>query len=53
MPVVIAKDSQVFLANPVTFLVIPWTVQQAIDEGLIPNLINVPEGTPFSPNRAG
>ena len=53
MPVVITKDSEQFLASPVTFIVIPWTVAQAMDQGLIPGVITVPPDNSFSPNRAG
>ena len=54
MPVTIVKDSEKFLANPVTFIVIPWTIAQAEAEGLIPGMITVPYyGNPFSPNSAG
>ena len=53
MPVVIIKTSEKFLDNPITFIVIPWTVAEAEAEGLIPGVIAVPDDDPFSPNRAG
>ena len=34
-PVTILKDSAIRLANPVTFRIIPLTVDQAIDQGII------------------
>ena len=50
MPVIISKASDVFLANPVTFMVIPLTVDQALAQGVIPNFEPLNQ---FSPNRAG
>ena len=53
MPVIIAKDSDVFIANPIVFRVIPLTVSQAEAQGLIPRLIPAIPDDQFSPNRAG
>ncbi len=50
MPVVITKASDVFIANPVTFLVIPLTVDQALDQQVINSFEPL---NSFSPNRAG
>ena len=50
MPVIIAKASDVFLANPVTFMVIPLTVDEALAQGVIESF---EAEDPFSPNRAG
>ena len=50
MPVVIAKVSDVFIANPVTFMVIPLTVEQALAQGVIESF---EAEDSFSPNRAG
>lgn len=41
MPVKIFKNSEKFIANPVTFLVIPMTIAQAKAEGLIPGVLTV------------
>ena len=50
MPVIISKASEVFIANPVTFMVIPLTVDQALAQGMIESF---EAEDPFSPNRAG
>ena len=50
MPVIISKASDVFIANPVTFMVIPLTVGQALAQGVIESF---EAEDPFSPNRAG
>ena len=50
MPVIIAKASDVFIATDVTFMIIPLTVQQALDRGVIDDF---PMEDIFNPNRAG
>ena len=51
MPIIISKDSEVFLANPIIFRVIPLTLDEAEAQGLIPDVI-LPDNE-FSPVRAG
>lgn len=53
MPVVIIRNSDISLANPVMLMVIPLTVEEAEDQGIIPSEITVPPDDTFSPNRAG
>ena len=50
MPVIISKASDVFIANPVEFMVFPITVDMALAQRVIPTFeqLNI-----FSPNRAG
>ncbi len=50
MPVIISKASDVFIANPVEFMVFPITVDMALVQGVIPFFETL---NPFSPNRAG
>ena len=50
MPVIIEKASDIFIANPVTFMVIPLTVGEALAQGVIASFETE---HPFSPNRAG
>ena len=54
MEVLITKNQDVFLANPITFRITPLTVQQALDNGVIDTVPD--EIGPLdrrSPNRAG
>ena len=53
MPVIISKDSEVFIANPIIFRVIPLTIGEAESQGLIPNVISAIPDHYFSPVRAG
>lgn len=54
MPVIVAKTSfEIFLANPITFVVIPLTISEAEDRGLVPDVITVARDNIFSPSRAG
>ena len=53
MPVIITKSLETFLANPVTFVVFPLTVDEAEDQDVVPEVVSVPADNPFSPNRAG
>ena len=53
MPVIISKDSEVFIANPIVFRVIPLTLGQAEAQRLIPDVIPTITDNPFSPVRAG
>ncbi len=50
MPVVITKTSDVFLANPVTFTIIPFTIDEAMDQGVISTFEPL---NSLSPSRAG
>ena len=50
MPVIITKDPNVLLANPVTFMVVPLTVDEALSRGVITEFRPL---NPLSPNRAG
>ena len=50
MMIAIAKSFDVFIANPVTLMVIPLTVDDALNRGVIRTF--EPLNT-FSPNRAG
>ena len=51
MQVVIEKmDRNILLANPITFMVQPLTVDQALAQGVIAEFELL---DPFSPNRAG
>ena len=52
MPVLISKPSAIQIANPVTFMVIPLTFDQAFAQGIVP-IDRLPPSNPFSPNRAG
>ena len=53
MPVIISKDSEVFIANPIVFRVIPLTIGEAEALGLIPDVIPMIPDSQFSPIRAG
>ena len=53
MPVVISKDSEVRIANPIVFRVIPLTLDEAEVQGLIPDVIPAIPDNLFSPIRAG
>ena len=53
MPVIISKDSEVFIANLIIFRVIPLTIGEAEAQGLIPNVIPTIQDNPFSPVGAG
>ena len=53
MPVIISKDSEVFIANPIIFRVIPLTIGEAEAQGLITDVIPTIPDNPFSPIRAG
>ncbi len=50
MPAIISKPSDVFIANPVEFVVFPITVDQALTQDVI---LTFEPLNPFSPNRAG
>ena len=52
MPVLIEKDQDITLANPVLFRIIPLTAQQALDQGFI-TPADLPAENPIAPNRAG
>ena len=51
MPVIIVKTTDVILANPVTFMVIPLTIDEAMNRSVITTFD--PPDNPNSPNRAG
>ena len=53
MPVIISKDSEVSIAHPIVFRVIPLTIGEAEAQGLIPNVIPTISDNRFSPVRAG
>ena len=53
MPVIISKDFEAFIANPIVFSVIPLTLDEAEAQGLIPDVIPTIPDNPFSPIRAG
>ena len=50
MPVRIVKSSNVLLATPVTFMIVPLTVDAALSQGVIATF--QPQNN-LSPNRAG
>ena len=50
MEIFIAKESGIWLANPVYFRVTPMTVDDALARGVISQF---DDENPFSPNRAG
>ncbi len=50
MPLVIIKSAECVLANPVTFMVIPLTADEAMAQDVITSFEIT---NPFSPNRAG
>ena len=52
MPVLIEKDQDITLANPVLFRIIPLTAQQALDQGFI-TPADLPAENLIAPNRAG
>ena len=51
MPVRIVKSSNVLLATPVTFMIIPLTVDEALSQGVITSF--QPSQDNRAPNRAG
>ena len=48
--ITIAKSFDVFIANPVTFMVIPLTVEDGLNRGVVNTFEPLNN---FSPNRAG
>ena len=50
MPVIISKTSDVFIATNVTFMIIPLTIDQALQQDVIDDF---ELQDPFNPNRAG